>query len=202
MAAETAQAKWDRIYAGLADSEPAPAAVLAENAHLLPPAGHALDLACGLGGNALFLARRGFRVAAWDISPQAVARLRALAQGLALDAQVRDVEAEPLPAAAFDVVVVSRFLCRGLAESILASLKPGGLLFYQTYSLDKPSPQGPSNPDYLLHENELLRMFHGMRVLVYREEGRVGDLGLGRRDEAYFVGLKKGTTGNAAAVSP
>jgi len=185
--------KWDRIYAGLLESEPEPARVLAENAHLLPSSGHALDLACGLGGNALFLAGRGFDVAAWDISPVAIAALasRALRLELSLSAQVKDVEAEPFPIDAFDVVAVSRFLARPLARPIFDSLKPGGLLFYQTFVRDKPGPQGPSNPDYLLAENELLAMFQDMRLLVYREEGKVGDLSLDRRDEAYFVGRRR-----------
>ena len=187
------QTKWDRIYAGSPASEPEPAAVLAGNAHLLPPAGRALDLACGLGGNALFLARRGFAVSAWDISPVAIARLAAQAArlGLAIDAQTRDVESEPFPLAAFEVAVASRFLARALARPIMDSLKPGGLLFYQTFVRDKPGAQGPANPDYLLAENELLALFAGMRLLVYREEGRVGDLSLGRRDEAYFVGRRR-----------
>lgn len=193
MAAEPVQAKWDRVYAEAGGGEPAPAAVLAENAHLLPPCGEALDLACGLGGNALFLARRGFAVTAWDISPLAVARLseRAGALGLPVSAQARDVEAEPFPAAAFDVLVASRFLSRPLAPAILASLRPGGLLFYQTYCLDRPGPQGPRNPDYLLRENELLAMFKDLRLLVYREEGAVGDLSLGFRQEACYVGLRR-----------
>ncbi len=189
------QAKWDRIYSSLpeSESESEPSAVLAENAHLLPPGGDALDLACGLGGNALFLARRGFKARAWDISTVAVNVLtsRALSLGLDIDAQARDVETEPFPVEAFDVIVVSRFLVRPLARPILHSLKPGGLLFYQTYVRDKPNPQGPSNPDYLLAENELLSLFTGMRLLVYREEGRIGNLGIGRRDEVHFVGRKR-----------
>ena len=221
MAADAVREKWDRIYAqsaggadsvgaspvgaaprgesedpiaaGFLDSEPAPAEVLSENAHLLPSTGKALDLACGLGGNALFLARRGFSVSAWDISSVAIDALsaRALGLGLNLAAQARDVESEPFPRQAFNVVVVSRFLARPLARPIFDSLKPGGLLFYQTYIRDKPNPQGPGNPDYLLAENELLTLFKGMRVLAYREEGRVGDLSLGRREEAYFVGQKR-----------
>jgi SAM-dependent methyltransferase len=193
MVSTDTQAKWDKIYANLPDAEPEPAAILAENAHLLPPAGHGLDLACGLGGNALFLARHGLNVSAWDISTVAIAKLAALALrlGLAVDAQTRDIEAEGLPVEAFDVVVVSRFLCRPLAKPIMDSLKPGGLLFYQTYAHDKISLHGPSNPDYLLAENELLAMFAEMRVLFYREEGRVGDWQLGNRDEAYFIGRKR-----------
>ena len=193
MPAEDARAKWDRIYSGAREAEPEPAVVLEESAHLLPSKGDALDLACGLGGNALFLARRGLTVSAWDISKVAVGRLASLAEksGLPLEAEVRDVEAEPFPREAFDVVVVSRFLARPLAKAIIGSLKPGGLLFYQTYVREKLTSTGPSNPDYLLEENELLTLFSGLRVLVYREEGRFGDLSAGSRDEAFFVGCKR-----------
>ena len=70
--------RWNRVYAA-ADRPPEPARVLAENAHLLPASGTALDLACGLGGNALFLAREGQTVSALDISPVALAKLDAWA---------------------------------------------------------------------------------------------------------------------------
>ncbi|WP_246598886.1 class I SAM-dependent methyltransferase [Methylogaea oryzae] len=162
---------------------------MVDNAHLLPPSGRALDLACGLGGNALLLARLGLRVHAWDISPVAVERLRLAAAepGLAIDAEVRDAENAPWPQAFFDVIVVSRFLCRPLAGPIAAALKPGGLLFYQTFVGDKAEGIGPSNPDYLLERNELLRLFAGLRVIAYREEGLVGDMGRGFRNEAMLV---------------
>lgn len=193
MSADALRDKWDRIYRQPQSSNPLPAEVLSENAHLLPATGTALDLACGLGGNALFLAQRGLCVSAIDISPVAIKSLSAQAKhlGLTIAGQALDAETEPLPRQAFDVIVVSRFLSRPLAASIQDSLKSGGLLFYQTYLRDKLNLQGPSNPDYLLAENELLSLFNGMRVLVYHEEGRVGNLSLGRRDEAYFVGQKR-----------
>lgn len=190
--ADASRAKWDEIYRKMSDGSSEPACILAENAHLLPTSGTALDLACGLGGNALFLAQRGFKTVAWDISEVAVGRLRALAEclGLAIEAEVRDVESTEFPREFFDVVVVSRFLARNLVGPIANSLKRGGLLFYQTYVRDKVSPAGPSNPAYLLAENELLSLFRGLRVVVYREEGRLGDLSLGHRDEAFLVGEK------------
>ena len=193
MSVEATQEKWDRAYSAPSEDEPRPANVLVENAHLLPPVGDALDLACGLGGNALFLALRGFRVNAWDISSVAIARLVTMARRLRLkiEANVRDVESEPFPCGVFDVVTVSHFLARPLAGPICDSLRPGGLLFYQTFLLDKPDPQGPNNPNYLLAENELLQLFGGLRVLFYREEGLVGDLTAGNRNEAYFVGQRK-----------
>jgi 2-polyprenyl-3-methyl-5-hydroxy-6-metoxy-1,4-benzoquinol methylase len=77
--------KWDARH-GDAQKRPVVAEVLAQNRHLLPAAGAALDLACGLGGNALLLAELGLEVKAWDLSAVAVRRLgeTALQRGLSL----------------------------------------------------------------------------------------------------------------------
>ncbi|MGX2031092.1 MULTISPECIES: class I SAM-dependent methyltransferase [Methylocaldum] len=184
--------KWDRIYRGAGDAIPEPAPVLADNAHLLPESGTALDLACGLGGNALFLARRGLETQAWDISPEAISRLNVHARrlGLGLRAETRDVVELPPTAESFDVIVISRFLERSLTLAITKALKPGGLLFYQTYTRDKAAGIGPTNPAFLLDTNELPRLFGSLRLVFYREEGQIGDLNRGSRNEAFFVGQK------------
>lgn len=174
-AALAAREKWDRIYrVRVAGEAPVPARVLAEHAGFLPCAGAALDLACGLGGNALFLARHGLDTSAYDISPEALARVAEFARSdrLRVRTEARDVVAHPPVAAAFDVVVVSRFLDRGLAQPLMAALRPGGLLFYQTYTVEKSSQLGPNNPAYLLRPGELLEMFRALDTLVYREEGQ------------------------------
>lgn len=183
---------WNERYRAKTSEPPVPAAVLAENAHLLPRPGTALDLACGRGGNALFLARRGFVVTARDQSAVAVDALQHAAAGEALSllAEIADVERLPWPPACFDVIVVSRYLYRALAPVIIARLAEGGLLFYQTYTTGKPEGVGPRNPAYLLGPNELLRLFGDLEVRYYREDSSCGDLAAGRRNEAYFVGQK------------
>ncbi len=188
---ESLREKWNRRHAA-AEGEPRAAQVLQENRHLLPTSGDALDLACGLGGNALLLAQAGLNVQAWDTSSVAIEALqaRAVAEGWPLQTMVHDViEQPPLPVS-FDVIVVSYFLQRELASALCAALRPGGLLFYQTFVRDKVSQQGPGNPDFLLAENELLAMFAPCRVRVYREEGCLGDITRGLRNEALFVGQK------------
>lgn len=179
--------KWDARYR--AAGATTVTEVLAENHHLLPAEGEALDLACGLGGNALLLAQAGLHTRAWDISPVAIERLntRASATELPLRAEVRDVLAAPPSALSFDVIVVSRFLERDLCPALMAALRPGGLLFYQTFTRDKAVPGGPMNPDFLLAENELLRLFDGLRLRIYREEGCIGDVRRGLRNEALLV---------------
>lgn len=183
--------KWDTRYRQAAEPS-APARVLVENVHLLPQDGTALDLACGLGANALLLAERGLEVFAWDSSAVAIEKLqtRARACDLPVHTEVRDVVAHPPEHARFDVIVVSRFLDRRLTSHLMAALRPGGLLFYQTFTRIRVDASGPSNPDYLLADNELLSLFRPLQVLVYREEGRVGDLSHGFRGEAMLVARK------------
>jgi len=186
------QEKWDRIYSNRPDTNPVTAEVLQHNQHLLPETGHVLDLACGLGGNSLLLAEKGLTVSCWDISPVAIRHLqqRAQAKNLGIDAKVRDVIEQPPEANSVDVLVVTHFLQRGMTELLTATLRPGGLLFYQTFCRNKVSQQGPSNPDYLLKDNELLTMFAGLKVRVYREESLLGDHFMGWRNQAMLVAEK------------
>ena len=183
---------WNRRYRE-AITEQQPAKVLADNLHLLPVAGQALDLACGLGANALLLARHGLTTWAWDISPVAISRLDAAARaaGLTVHSEVRAVTARPPEPGRFDVIVVSRFLERSLAPALQAALRSGGLLFYQTFSKLRLSKDGPSNPAFLLDDNELLRLFPALKVRIYRDEGQSGDITRGVRNEAMLVAQKE-----------
>jgi tellurite methyltransferase len=169
-----------------------PARVLAENAHLLPRQGVALDLACGSGANALRLADAGLETHAWDWSPTALERVQESARdrGLSLITAEKDVVMTPPVPASFDVIVVAHFLDRELAAPLVAALRPGGLLFYQTFTQERIGGSGPTSERFLLRPNELLQLFAALRVLVYREEGCVGDVKRGFRNEALLVGQK------------
>ncbi len=183
--------KWDARYREA--GEPIPARVLSENLHLLPARGRALDLACGLGANALLLARCGLETFAWDSSPVAIDKLRAAAAtaGVVVHAEVRDVVAHPPEPQRFDVIVVAHFLDRSLAPALATALRPGGLIFYQTFTRVRVgAASGPRNPDYLLHQNELLKLFSPLQLVVYREEGELGDATRGFRDQAMLIAGK------------
>ena len=186
--------KWDHIYESSGVDETAkPCLVLSSHSHLLPTGGAALDLACGRGGNALFLAARGYNTRAWDISAVAIQRLADLARqrGVPLTAQQRDVTADPPEPESFDVIVVSRFLDQALAPAICAALKEQGLLFYQTFIREKVSEFGPHNPAYRLDANELLHLFSPLHLICYHEEGCVGDTERGFRNEAMLIAQKR-----------
>ncbi|MGB5465418.1 MAG: methyltransferase domain-containing protein [Sedimenticolaceae bacterium] len=186
MGTEDPREKWDRRYADALETPP-PIAVLTENSHLLPERGRALDLACGLGGSALYLARRGLQVSAWDLSPVAVAALAASAGGLDLAAEARDVTTHPPSADRFDVICVGHFLERALCPHISDALRPGGLLFYQTFTRERVDDDGPSTARFRLETNELLRLFPGLILRFYRDEGRVGDTARGFRNYAQMI---------------
>jgi SAM-dependent methyltransferase len=134
---DDAVAFWDGVYAARpAATDPRPNVRLTETATDLPP-GRALDLGCGAGGDALWLARRGWRVTAVDISAVAVDRLTDLARAHGLGDRVA-AERHDLgaftPHGPFDLVSAHYLhtpldLDRaGVLRAAAHALAPGGLL--------------------------------------------------------------------------
>ena len=108
------QEKWNLRYQEQEINTARPARVLEENSYLLPQYGKALDLACGLGGNAQVLARLGLDVDAVDLSSVAIEKIQDYAKShtLPINAFVRDVEKDGLPPEqydAYDIIVVATF---------------------------------------------------------------------------------------------
>lgn len=169
-----------------------PCSVLTQHADLLPHRGLALDVACGLGGNAIFLAQRGFHCEAWDIADVAISKLTTYshAHKLSIAAKCCDLSGENLANNRYDVVVASYFLDRSLLPKLAQSIKPGGLIYYQTFNQLQASGQrhGPSNPDYLLQENELSQAFSNFLVLCHNQVHNVESVS--QRSETLFVARK------------
>jgi SAM-dependent methyltransferase len=183
-------ATWNSRYLQAAAPPAGAAQVLAQNLHLLPSRGTALDLACGLGTNALLLAELGLDTHAWDFSDVAIGQLRASSPLPNLHPAVRDVVQRPPGPGCFDVIVVSRFLERSLAPLLVAALRPGGLLYYQTFTRTRVDNSGPADDSFRLADNELLALFAALKILVYREEGACGDPTQGLRNQAMLVAQK------------
>jgi 2-polyprenyl-3-methyl-5-hydroxy-6-metoxy-1,4-benzoquinol methylase len=157
-----------------------PAAWLVVNRALLPPAGRALDVACGRGRNSLWLAQQGFETTALDRDPAAVADLEARARrdGIPITARAVDLEAGPaaLGQALYDVVVVVHYLHRALFPALIAALAPGGVLVYETFTVAQAARGRPTNPAFLLEPGELPRLVAPLEVRAAREgdfEGRM-----------------------------
>lgn len=144
--------------------------------------GLALDLACGQGRNALYLAREGFQVEAWDRDAAVLEDLRVAAESLrlaALTTQLVDLEQAPeIPPASFDLIAVFYYLQRDLVPQIVRALKPGGILVYETFLMDNHERfNHPRRREFCLNHNELLSLFRELRVLAYREGARAPDKG-------------------------
>jgi dihydroneopterin aldolase len=160
---------------------PAPAQFLKDSLPLLPR-GHALDLACGRGRNALFLAAHGFTVEAVDRDEQALAELQSAATQHGLGSiSTRAVELEDaarppeIRAAGYDVILGFFYLHRTLFPALLRALKPGGVLVYETFLVDNHLRHGhPRRREFCLERNELLDLTRGLRVLRY-DEGEHAD---------------------------
>jgi 2-polyprenyl-3-methyl-5-hydroxy-6-metoxy-1,4-benzoquinol methylase len=184
--------KWDKIYSDRGAEHGHAARVVAENLHLLPAAGKGLELACGLASNSFAIAAHGIVMEAWDISAVASGQVnqRTAQSGAKVTASARDVVTHPPAVGAYDVVVVSHFLDRTIIPAIIGALKPGGLLFYQTFTQARVVESGPKGNEWRLAEGELLTLFSALRPLVYREEGLLGDTSKGFRNEALLVAQK------------
>ncbi len=142
-----------------------------EDYALVLPRGRALDIACGKGRNALYLAELGFEVVALDISAVALeqGRKRAELKRLRIDWRQTDLEEVRLDEAAFDLVVNFNYLQRSLMGQIKRAVKSGGYVIFETYLIDQKEIGHPQNPAYLLGHNELLESFRDFRILYYRE---------------------------------
>jgi SAM-dependent methyltransferase len=144
---------------------------IARWAHLVPPNGTVLDVACGHGRHTRFFAQRGCRVTAVDRDADALASLHGVAEIVQAD-----IENGPWPFASreFDAVVVTNYLWRPLLPAILACVAPGGVLLYETFAVGNEAFGKPSRPDFLLKPAELLAVCAGLQVIAF-EQGRLHD---------------------------
>lgn len=163
--------KWDEKYAQVDPKRPVkPSWVLQHHSRKLPLKGRGLDLACGLGGNARFMAQCGLSVEAWDISDLALTQLNnwAAVNRLKIQPVLCDFEQMLFPYQQFDVIVVSRYLNRRLFPQIEQALKPGGLLIYQTF-LAPVQENAPKNPDFYIQPTEFNQAWSNLTTEVYGE---------------------------------
>lgn len=155
----------------------AASAWVARFAPLIKAGGRVLDLACGTGRHALYLASRGHAVVAVDRDVAALEVLRHAAAKTAVPASVEtlqcDLESSPWPfaAASFNAIVVTNYLHRPLFAPILASIRPKGVLVYETFAEGHERLGRPRNPSFLLRRDELLELIPANWIVVAFEQG-------------------------------
>jgi SAM-dependent methyltransferase len=167
--------KWDARYrSGSYAGRRHPTALLERYIGSLPR-GSALDVACGGGRNALFLAESGFDVDAVDISTAGLERLRA--DAAAGGYTIRDLEAdlergipESLPLKdCYDLIVMVRYVNQPLIGALIERLAEGGLLVSEQHLRTDLDVVGPRNDAFRLDPNALLDSARELRVHFYRE---------------------------------
>jgi SAM-dependent methyltransferase len=139
-------------------------------AHLIAAQSTLLDVACGHGRHARFFAVRGVHVTAVDRDAQALASMRD-ERNIELHHHDLENSAWPYAAQTFDAVLVSNYLWRPTFDVLLATIKPGGVLLYETFMDGNERYGKPSRADFLLRSNELLTRTHNAFRVIAFEEG-------------------------------
>jgi SAM-dependent methyltransferase len=138
---------------------------------LIPKGGRVLDLACGNGRHAIWLAQQGYQVDAIDREIQAVSSMVGIDN---INVGILDLEAGEWPNSdqRYDGIIVSRYLYRPLLHTLAAILNPGGVLIYETFMVGNERHGKPSNPDFLLLPNELLEIYSPLlNIISFEQEG-------------------------------
>ena len=145
-----------------------PRQLLTSFEHLLPHEGRALDAASGMGVNAIFLAKLGIKVFAFDISEYALAQVKKRSQSVdkPIYPVVYDLSNPWFPVNYFDVIINFHFLERAAIPIFKHALVPGGLIFFDTYVRNK----GQDSPNYYLEPGELRAYFQEFEIIHYAED--------------------------------
>jgi SAM-dependent methyltransferase len=170
-----------------------PSAWLTSHRSVLPTAGDSLDLACGSGRHAIWLAEQGFRTLAVDRDIVVINALtqEAARRGLSIQTRVVNLESgQPvLEPDSFDLIVVVHYLHRPLFPALVRAIRRGGVLVYETFTRAQAARGRPTNPAFLLEAGELSTLVQPLEVLAAREgdyEGRMVASIIATRREQLF----------------
>lgn len=163
---------WDARYRSeeyrAEEKDASPTPLLVEAAARLSP-GRALDLACGAGRNALWLAKNGWQVTAVDASSAAIGLLReqASAESLPVFAQVADLQAGDyqIAASSWDLIAICYYLQRDLFQPAKQGVMPGGLLVAVVHISEPGEPPKETR----LERGQLAAYFEDWQTLHYYE---------------------------------
>lgn len=157
--------RWNARYAdGAYESRRHPSPFLEQNVQALPVTGCALDLACGAGRNAIYLANHGLSVDAVDISRVALDRGRADAGELPIRWIECDLDDGFEAGGEYDLIVNIRYVNLPLVSMLVKSLRPGGVLVVEQHLATDADVIGPKNPAFRVETGELSHVASGMIV--------------------------------------
>ena len=125
----------------------------------LAPKGRALDIACGVGQNSLFLASKGFVVDAVDFSEVAISKI----SHPNINTYCCDIKEFPFHSSTYSLIFCANFLERSIFENIKKALQEEGILIFTTFNENRAH----FNPKFTLKRNELLQAFLELEILYY-----------------------------------
>lgn len=162
--------KWNQRYAEDSNSKDNPVTLL-ENWIEEIPAGKALDIACGAGRNAIFMARAGFDVDAIDISRQGLNKAQQNAENQALDINwiEHDFDQPYNFDTDYDLIIVMWYVNLPLISKLCHCLAPGGYLLCEEHLMTDQEVIGPTSSSYRVESGELREAVSALEVLYYRE---------------------------------
>jgi SAM-dependent methyltransferase len=185
-------ADWDQRYSKGEHINDEPHPVVTRFASKMVP-GRALDLACGTGRHALWLAEHGWQVTAVDSSRVAIGIVKKQAQdrGVPINAICADLEHEEflIEPESYDLIVMVNYLQRDLFASIRAGMRPGGCVIAIGAMVDPDPVIQPMNPAFLLNPGELRAQFEGWELMHDFEGKPLGSVS--RRMTAEVVARKR-----------
>jgi SAM-dependent methyltransferase len=159
---------WDKRYRAGEHIYDEPHPLIPRFAAKFPP-GRALDLACGAGRHALWLAEHGWQVTAVDSSRSAIEILQQKAddRGVPVHSVLADLERHEfkIERGAYDLIVIVNYLQRDLLGAIRAGVRSGGAVIAVIAMVDDDPGVRPMNPDYLMNPGELSAEFRGWQLL-------------------------------------
>lgn len=133
-----------------------------------------LDLACGTGRNGLLLAKHGIPVVFADRSDTALDVVKKVLAENALPGRIWQIDLEkanpkPLASHKYSAIIGFRYLHRPLFSAIKKVVEPGGLVIYETFTIENRRFGRPANPDFLLQRGELRTIFEGWELIHHFE---------------------------------
>jgi tellurite methyltransferase len=168
---------WDKRYFQGEHLNDEPHPLITKIASNLKP-GRALDVACGPGRHAIWLAERGWAVTGVDSSRVAIEILleKANTRGVTIDSITADLEKHEfeIDPESYDLIVVCNYLQRDLFPAIRSGIRKGGLVIAIIAMVDDDPQVRPMNSAYLLNPGELRAQFSGWNLILDFEGKEAG----------------------------
>jgi len=170
--------KWDQRYReGAYTDRNYPSEFLRKRVSLVDT-GRAMDLACGVGRNAIYLAELGFQVDAIDVSSEGlkIARERARERGVSINWINEDLlNGWSVPDGQYDLIVMFRFVSRDILVKLPKFLAPGGTLIVEEHlQWPQGNVTGPTNNRFRVKPGELIEACQELDVL-FNYEGLIDE---------------------------